>query len=103
MAYMSHGRANAENLLEFMDSQCWPMLEILAIFLGQPMLADVTFGLHFSQCSAINSIIDGPPDTNIHPSLMGQPTSADREYSSEIHGSAGVGQDDIFNRAFKKH
>ena len=50
-----------------------------------------------------NSIIDGPPDTNIHPSLMGQPTSADREYSSEIHGSAGVGQDDIFNRAFKKH
>ena len=48
MAYMSHGRANAENLLEFMDSQCWPMLEILAIFLGQPMFADVTFGLHFT-------------------------------------------------------
>ena len=41
MAYMSHGRANAESLLEFMDSQCRPMLEILVIFLGQPMLAEV--------------------------------------------------------------
>ena len=31
MAYMSHGRADAESLLEFMDSQCRPMSEILTI------------------------------------------------------------------------
>ena len=41
MAYMIHGRANAENLLEFMDSRHRPMSEILAIFLGQPMSAEV--------------------------------------------------------------
>ena len=31
MAYMSHGRADAESLLEFMDSQHQLTLEILAI------------------------------------------------------------------------
>ena len=41
MAYMSHGRADAESLLEFMDSQCRPTLEILVIFLGQLTLAKV--------------------------------------------------------------
>ena len=41
MAYMSHGRADAESLLEFMDSRRWPPSEILVIFLGQPMLAKV--------------------------------------------------------------
>ena len=41
MAYMSHGRADAKTLLEFMDSQCQPTSEILAIFLVQPMLAEV--------------------------------------------------------------
>ena len=41
MAYMSHGRADAESLLEFMDSRRRPMSEILVIFLGQPMLAEV--------------------------------------------------------------
>jgi hypothetical protein len=41
MAYMSHGRADAESLLEFMDSQCWLTLEILVIFLGQPTSAKV--------------------------------------------------------------
>ena len=35
MAYMSHGRADAKSLLEFMDSRRRPMLEILTIFLGQ--------------------------------------------------------------------
>ena len=35
MAYMSHGRANAESLLEFMDSRRRLTLEILNIFLGQ--------------------------------------------------------------------
>ena len=39
MAYMSHGRADAESLLEFMDSWRWPTLEILTIFLGQLTLA----------------------------------------------------------------
>ena len=34
MAYMSHGRADAKSLLEFMDSQCQLMSEILVIFLG---------------------------------------------------------------------
>ena len=41
MAYMSHGRANAESLLEFMDSRRQLMSEILAIFLGQPTSAEV--------------------------------------------------------------
>ena len=41
MAYMSHGRANAKSLLEFMDSQRRLMSEILAIFLGQPTSAEV--------------------------------------------------------------
>ena len=41
MAYMSHGRADAESLLEFMDSQRQPTSEILVIFLGQPTLAKV--------------------------------------------------------------
>ena len=41
MAYMSHGRADAENLLEFMDSRGQLRSEILAIFLGQPMSAEV--------------------------------------------------------------
>ena len=36
----------------------------------------------------MNSIVHGPPDTNVHPSLMGQPTSADGPNSAEIHGSA---------------
>ena len=35
MAYMNHGRADAESLLEFMDSRRRPTLEILTIFLGQ--------------------------------------------------------------------
>ena len=35
MVYMTHGRADAESLLEFMDSQRQPTLEILVIFLGQ--------------------------------------------------------------------
>ena len=41
MAYMSHGRADAESLLEFMDS--WRQLtsEILVIFLGQLTSAKV--------------------------------------------------------------
>ena len=47
MAYMSHGRADAESLLEFMDSQRWPPLEILVIFLGQPMLAKVRDSCYF--------------------------------------------------------
>ena len=41
MAYMSHGRADAESLLEFMDSWRRPTSEILVIFLGQPMSAKV--------------------------------------------------------------
>ena len=41
MAYMSHGRADAESLLEFMDSRHRPTSEILVIFLGQPMSAEV--------------------------------------------------------------
>ena len=41
MAYMSHGRANAESLLEFMDSRRQPMSEILVIFLGQLTSAKV--------------------------------------------------------------
>ena len=41
MAYMSHGRADAESLLEFMDSRRRPTLEILVIFLGQPTSAEV--------------------------------------------------------------
>ena len=41
MAYMSHGRADAESLLEFMDSRRRPTSEILVIFLGQPMSAEV--------------------------------------------------------------
>ena len=40
MAYMSHGRADAESLLDFMDSQHRPTLEILTIFLGQPTSAE---------------------------------------------------------------
>ena len=40
MAYMSHGRADAESLLDFMDSRRRPTLEILTIFLGQPTLAE---------------------------------------------------------------
>ena len=35
MAYMSHGRADAESLLDFMDSRRRPTSEILTIFLGQ--------------------------------------------------------------------
>ena len=35
MAYMSHGRADAESLLDFMDSRRQLTLEILTIFLGQ--------------------------------------------------------------------
>ena len=38
---MSHGRADAESLLEFMDSRRWPTSEILVIFLGQPTSAEV--------------------------------------------------------------
>ena len=41
MAYMSHGRADAESLLEFMDSRRRPTSEILVIFLGQPTSAEV--------------------------------------------------------------
>ena len=41
MAYMSHGRADAESLLEFMDSWRRPTSEILVIFLGQPTSAEV--------------------------------------------------------------
>ena len=41
MAYMSHGRADAESLLEFMDSRCRPTSEILVIFLGQLTSAEV--------------------------------------------------------------
>ena len=37
MAYMSHGRADAKSLLDFMDSRRQPTSEILTIFLGQPM------------------------------------------------------------------
>ena len=40
MAYMSHGRADAESLLDFMDSRHRPTSEILTIFLGQPTLAE---------------------------------------------------------------
>ena len=41
MAYMSHGRANAKSLLEFMDSWRRPTSEILVIFLGQLTSAEV--------------------------------------------------------------
>ena len=41
MAYMSHGRADAESLLEFMDSRRRLTSEILVIFLGQLMSAEV--------------------------------------------------------------
>ena len=41
MAYMSHGRADAESLLEFMDSRHRPTSEILVIFLGQLTSAEV--------------------------------------------------------------
>ena len=41
MAYMSHGRADAKSLLEFMDSRRRPTSEILVIFLGQPTSAKV--------------------------------------------------------------
>ena len=41
MAYMSHGRADAESLLEFMDSQRQLTSEILVIFLGQLTSAEV--------------------------------------------------------------
>ena len=40
MAYMSHGRADAESLLDFMDSRRRLMSEILTIFLGQPTSAE---------------------------------------------------------------
>ena len=40
MAYMSHGRADAESLLDFMDSRRRPTSEILTIFLGQPTSAE---------------------------------------------------------------
>ena len=42
MAYMSHGRADAESLLDFMDSQRRLTSEILTIFLGQLTSANVT-------------------------------------------------------------
>ena len=44
-----------------------------------------------SQCSAMNFIVHGPPDTNVHPLFMGQLTSANGQNSAQIHGSAGVG------------
>ena len=47
MAYMSHGRADAESLLDFMDSRRRLMSEILTIFLGQPTLADVRDSYYF--------------------------------------------------------
>ena len=55
MAYMSHGRADAESLLEFMDSRRRPTSEILVIFLGQPTSA-VTIGLH-SYADTLDCII----------------------------------------------
>ena len=47
---MSHGRADAESLLEFMDSWRWPMSEILTIFLGQLMSAESGGGCRILVC-----------------------------------------------------
>ena len=65
MAYMSHSRADAKSLLEFMDSWCWPTLEILTIFLGQPMLAESGGGcrilvciLEFGDCCNISEMMN---------------------------------------------
>ena len=65
MAYMSHGRANAERLLDFMDSRHRPMSEILTIFLGQPMLAESGGGcrilvciLEFGDCCNISEMMN---------------------------------------------
>ena len=65
MAYMSHGRADAESLLDFMDSQRWLMSEILTIFLGQPTLAESGGGcwilvciLEFGDCCNISEMMN---------------------------------------------
>ena len=50
MAYMSHGRADAESLLDFMDSWRQPTLEILTIFLGQLTLAESRGGCWILVC-----------------------------------------------------
>ena len=65
MAYMSHGRADAESLLDFMDSRRWPTSEILTIFLGQPTLAESGGGcrilvciLEFRDCCNISEMMN---------------------------------------------
>ena len=65
MAYMSHGRANAESLLDFMDSRRRPTSEILTIFLGQPTLAESGGGcrilvciLEFGDCCNISEMMN---------------------------------------------
>ena len=47
---MSHGRADAESLLEFMDSRHRLTSEILTIFLGQLMLAKSGGGCQILVC-----------------------------------------------------
>ena len=65
MAYMSHGRADAESLLDFMDSQRQPTSEILTIFLGQPTSAESRGGcwilvciLEFGDCCNISEMMN---------------------------------------------
>ena len=62
---MSHGRADAESLLDFMDSRHWPTSEILTIFLGQPTLAESGGGcrilvciLEFGDCCNISEMMN---------------------------------------------
>ena len=62
---MSHGRADAESLLEFMDSQHWPTSEILTIFLGQLTSAESRGGcwilvciLEFGDCCNISEMMN---------------------------------------------
>ena len=65
MAYMSHGRANAESLLDFMDSRRRPTSEILTIFLGQLTSAESGGGcwilvciLEFGDCCNISEMMN---------------------------------------------
>ena len=62
---MSHGRADAKSLLDFMDSQRRPTSEILTIFLGQPTSAKSGGGcrilvciLEFGDCCNISEMMN---------------------------------------------
>ena len=62
---MSHGRADAESLLDFMDSWRRPTSEILPIFVGQPTAAESGGGcrilvgiLEFGDCCHISEMMN---------------------------------------------